>query len=115
MSTVPEASSASAAVPDSRGRFGDFGGRFVPETLTRALDQLSAEYEIAKKDPEFQRELNGLLKTFVGRPSPLYFARRLTEATGGARIWLKREDVNHTGAHKINNTVGQALLTLRMG
>tara|TARA_B110000495_G_C23030381_1_gene613456 strand:- start:272 stop:1495 length:1224 start_codon:yes stop_codon:yes gene_type:complete len=115
MSTVPSASSASASVPDSRGRFGDFGGRFVPETLTRALDQLSEEYDRSRQDPEFQRELTGLLKTFVGRPSPLYFARRLTEAVGGAKIWLKREDVNHTGAHKINNTVGQALLTLRMG
>jgi tryptophan synthase beta chain len=114
MSTVP-ASSASAAVPDDRGRFGEFGGRFVPETLTRALDQLADEYDLAKKDPEFQRELVGLLKTFVGRPSPLYHARRLTEAVGGAQIWLKREDLNHTGAHKINNTVGQALLTLRMG
>ena len=115
MSTVPGASSASSAVPDTRGRFGDFGGRFVPETLTRALDQLSEEYDRARRDPEFQRELTGLLKTFVGRPSPLYFARRLTEIVGGAKIWLKREDVNHTGAHKINNTVGQALLTLRMG
>ena len=92
-----------------------FGGRFVPETLSRALDQLSEEYESAKKDPAFQLELNGLLKTFVGRPSPLYHARRLSEAAGGAQIWLKREDLNHTGAHKINNTVGQALLTLRMG
>ena len=87
----------------------------MPETLTQALDQLSEEYDKAKIDPEFQRELKVLLKTFVGRPSPLYFARRLTDAVGGAQIWLKREDVNHTGAHKINNTVGQALLTLRMG
>jgi tryptophan synthase beta chain len=102
-------------VPDDRGRFGDFGGRFVPETLTRALDQLAEQYELAKKDREFQRELTGLLKSFVGRPSPLYFARRLTEAVGGAQIWLKREDLNHTGAHKINNTLGQALLTMRMG
>lgn len=115
MSSVSPESHASAAVPDARGRFGDFGGRFVPETLTRALDQLSEEYELAKKDPEFHRELTGLLKTFVGRPSPLYHARRLSEAVGGAQIWLKREDLNHTGAHKINNTLGQALLTLRMG
>ena len=115
MSTVPGTSSATASVPDTRGRFGDFGGRFVPETLTKALDQLAEEYDKAQRDPEFQRELKVLLKTFVGRPSPLYFARRLTEAVGGAQIWLKREDVNHTGAHKINNTVGQALLTLRMG
>ncbi|MEM0925292.1 MAG: pyridoxal-phosphate dependent enzyme, partial [Planctomycetota bacterium] len=113
MSTLPQ--SATASVPDHRGRFGDFGGRFVPETLTRALDQLADEYELAKKDPEFARELDGLLKTFVGRPSPFYHAKRLTERCGGAQIWLKREDLNHTGAHKINNTLGQALLTLRMG
>jgi len=102
-------------LPDARGRFGDYGGRFVPETLTRALDELAEEYDNAKRDPEFQRELTGLLKTFVGRPSPLYHARRLSDAVGGAQIWLKREDLNHTGAHKINNTIGQALLTLRMG
>ncbi|MEM9585671.1 MAG: tryptophan synthase subunit beta [Planctomycetota bacterium] len=115
MSSAPTTSPASAAVPDTRGRFGKFGGRFVPETLTRALDQLAEEYERAKRDPEFQRELTSLLKTFVGRPSPLYFAKRLSESVGGAKIWFKREDLNHTGAHKINNTVGQALLTLRMG
>jgi len=102
-------------VPDSAGRFGPFGGRYVPETLTRALDELAAEYEMARGDPSFQTDLNDLLTNFVGRPSPLYFARRLTEMCGGAQIWLKREDVNHTGAHKINNTLGQALLTLRMG
>ncbi|WP_164104308.1 tryptophan synthase subunit beta [Candidatus Laterigemmans baculatus] len=101
--------------PDARGRFGAFGGRFVPETLTAALDQLSAEYEQAKRDPEFQQELEGLFKTFVGRPSPLYHAKRLSSLVGGAQIWLKREDLNHTGAHKINNTLGQALLTIRMG
>lgn len=103
------------ALPDARGRFGPYGGRFVPETLTRALDELAQEYDNAKRDPEFQRELSGLLRTFVGRPSPLYHARRLSESVGGAQIWLKREDLNHTGAHKINNTIGQALLTLRMG
>lgn len=113
MSTDP--SPATASVPDDRGRFGDFGGRFVPETLTRALDQLTDEYALAKNDPKFQRELDGLLKTFVGRPSPLYHAQRMSDACGGAQIWLKREDLNHTGAHKINNTLGQALLTLRMG
>ena len=102
-------------VPDSAGRFGPFGGRYVPETLTRALDELAAEYEMARGDPSFQTDLNDLLTNFVGRPSPLYFARRLTEMCGGAQIWLKREDVNHTGAHKINNTLGRALLTLRMG
>lgn len=114
--TLPHSSSERATdLPDARGRFGDFGGRFVPETLTRALEELSAEYESAKNDPEFVGELDELLKTFVGRPSPLYFARRLTEQAGGAQLWFKREDLNHTGAHKINNTLGQALLTLRMG
>src|SRR5688572_23785760 len=108
-------SAATPQVPDARGRFGSFGGRYVPETLTRALDELAAEYERAKADAAFQRELSSLLATFVGRPSPLYFAKRLTEQCGGAQIWLKREDCNHTGAHKVNNTVGQALLTLRMG
>jgi tryptophan synthase beta chain len=107
--------SASMSVPDAAGRFGSFGGRYVPETLTRALDELTAEYAKAQQDPKFQAELDDLFKNFVGRPSPLYFARRLTERCGGAQIWLKREDLNHTGAHKINNTLGQALLTLRMG
>ena len=106
---------ASSQVPDETGRFGPFGGRYVPETLTRALDELKVEYEQARRNPEFQAELVQLLQTYVGRPSPLYFAPRLTEHGGGARIWLKREDLNHTGAHKINNTLGQALLTLRMG
>jgi tryptophan synthase beta chain len=106
---------ATSQVPDAQGRFGEFGGRFVPETLTAALDQLAAEYELARQDRSFQAELNELFSDYVGRPSPLYFAKRLTEHCGGAQIWLKREDVNHTGAHKINNTLGQALLTLRMG
>jgi tryptophan synthase beta chain len=106
---------ATSQVPDPRGRFGAFGGRFVPETLTEALDQLTREYDQAVLDPQFHAELDELMTTYVGRPSPLYFARRLTEQCGGAQIWLKREDVNHTGAHKINNTLGQALLTLRMG
>ena len=106
---------ATANVPDDRGRFGDFGGRYVPETLTRALDELAAEYDKAKTDTQFQAEFDDLLKHYVGRPSPLYFAKRLTEHCAGAQIWLKREDLNHTGAHKINNTLGQALLTLRMG
>ncbi|MDC0935420.1 tryptophan synthase subunit beta [Pirellulales bacterium] len=108
-------SPAATNVPDDLGRFGDFGGRYVPETLIAALDQLAAEYQAARDDPEFQAELDDLLANYVGRPSPLYFARRLTEQCGGAQIWLKREDLNHTGAHKINNTLGQALLTLRMG
>jgi tryptophan synthase beta chain len=106
---------ATSAVPDSAGRFGQFGGRYVPETLTRALDELTAEYEKARKDPAFQAELEDLWQHYVGRPSPLYFAPRLTALAGGAKIWLKREDLNHTGAHKINNTLGQALLTVRMG
>jgi tryptophan synthase beta chain len=107
--------SAPVAAPDAAGRFGRFGGRYVPETLSLALEQLTAEYEAARRDPNFQAELNGLLRDFVGRPSPLYHARRLSQQCGGAQIWFKREDVNHTGAHKINNTVGQTLLTLRMG
>jgi len=116
MSTSPtKVGEASANVPDAAGRFGDFGGRYVPETLTRALDELTTEYERAKHDTAFQAELDELLHNYVGRPSPLYHARRLSEACGGAQIWLKREDLNHTGAHKINNTLGQALLTLRMG
>jgi len=107
--------SADASLPDRAGRFGQFGGRFVPETLIAALDQLEDEYRKAKEDPGFQTQLDELLRDFVGRPSPLYFARRLTEQCGGAQIWFKREDLNHTGAHKINSTLGQALLTMRMG
>jgi tryptophan synthase beta chain len=108
-------STATTQVPDDAGRFGQFGGRYVPETLIRALDELAVEYDKACKDAAFQAELSSLLKNYVGRPSPLYFAKRLSEQCGGAQIWLKREDLNHTGAHKINNTIGQALLTLRMG
>ena len=106
---------ASSHVPDDRGRFGSFGRRFVPETLMFALEELTAEYERARNDSTFLDEFNGLLRQYVGRPNPLYFAERLTEHCGGARIFLKREDLNHTGAHKINNTIGQALLCLRMG
>lgn len=113
--TASLASSATSHVPDAQGRFGEFGRRFVPETLMYALEQLTAEYEKARRDPEFQKQLDGLLRTFVGRPNPLYFAERLTKMCGGAQIYLKREDLNHTGAHKINNTIGQTLLTLRMG
>ena len=108
-------SSPLAAGPDSQGRFGAFGGKYVPETLNYALEELDAQYESAKRDPEFAARLSSLLHDLVGRPSPLYFAERLTAQAGGAQIWLKREDLNHTGAHKINNTLGQALLTLRMG
>lgn len=107
--------SASSQVPDSEGRFGEFGRRFVPETLMHALEELTVEYAKAKADPGFQSQLDGLLHTFVGRPNPLYFAERLTKECGGAQIYFKREDLNHTGAHKINNTIGQTLLTLRMG
>lgn len=106
---------ASKNFPDEHGRFGVFGGRYVPETLTRALVELEAEYQSARQDPGFQAELDELLKRFVGRPSPLFHAERLSKQAGGAQIWLKREDLNHTGAHKINNTLGQGLLTRRMG
>jgi tryptophan synthase beta chain len=97
------------------GRFGVYGGRYVPETLVAALVELEHEYEVAKADAAFQTELNALLKDYAGRPTPLYFARRLTETLGGARIYLKREDLLHTGAHKINNALGQGLLAKRMG
>ncbi|MFP6766594.1 MAG: pyridoxal-phosphate dependent enzyme, partial [Planctomycetaceae bacterium] len=107
--------SASSQVPDDLGRFGEFGRRFVPETLMHALEELTGEYQRARQDPDFEAEFEHLLATYVGRPSPLYFARRLTEELGGAQVYLKREDLNHTGAHKINNTVGQLLLTRRMG
>lgn len=103
------------SLPDARGRFGPYGGRYVPETLMFALEQLSAAYEDAKHDEAFQTEFHRILEDYVGRPSRLYFARRLTEHAGGARIYLKREDLNHTGAHKINNAIGQTLLTKRMG
>lgn len=98
-----------------KGRYGKFGGQFVPETLMTALQQLDEAYEAAKRDPAFQETLNGYLKDYVGRENPLYYAERLTKKLGGAKIYLKREDLNHTGAHKINNALGQALLALRMG
>ena len=97
------------------GRFGVYGGRYVPETLMAALHELEREYEKAKRDPKFQQRLELLLKTYAGRPTPLFFARRLTEKLGGAKIYLKREDLLHTGAHKINNCLGQGLLVERMG
>ena len=97
------------------GRFGSFGGRYVPETLVSALDELEDVYDAAATDPEFHAELGGLFRDYVGRPSPLYRARRLEECVGSGPIYLKREDLNHTGAHKINNTLGQALLARRMG
>ncbi len=102
-------------VPDAQGRFGEYGGKFVAETLMSALKELEELYYRLKDDPEFQRELDEDLSDYVGRPSPLYEARRLSDEVGGARIYLKREDLNHTGAHKVNNTVGQALLAKHMG
>lgn len=102
-------------LPDERGHFGAFGGRFVAETLMRPLDELNAAYRKYMRDPDFLAELDRDLAHFVGRPSPLYFAERWSRQLGGARIYLKREDLNHTGAHKINNTVGQGLLARRMG
>jgi tryptophan synthase beta chain len=102
-------------LPDDRGHFGPYGGRFVAETLMHPLNELTEAYKKYLQDPEFLAELDADLAHFVGRPSPLYFAERLSRETGGARIYLKREDLNHTGAHKINNTVGQALLAKRMG
>ncbi|MDZ7735747.1 MAG: tryptophan synthase subunit beta [Gammaproteobacteria bacterium] len=102
-------------LPDSRGHFGPYGGRFVSETLMGPLEELEQAYERYLKDPEFIAELNDELRDFVGRPSPLYHARRWSDKLGGAQIYLKREDLNHTGAHKVNNTVGQALLAYRMG
>ncbi len=103
------------AFPDSDGRFGDYGGRYVPETLMPLVLELERAYEAAKGDAAFGAELNGYLATYVGRPSPLYLARRLTDHFGGAKIYLKREELNHTGAHKINNCMGQILLARRMG
>ena len=102
------------SLPDARGRFGEYGGRFVPETLMGALEELERAYAEAKRDPAFHTELEMLHKTYIGRPTPLYFAANLTRRLGGARIYLKREDLAHTGAHKINNAVGQILLTKRM-
>lgn len=112
-STLPERSSQQ--LPDALGRFGAFGGRFVPETLMDALNKLSDEYARAKVDPEFQARLKGYLANYVGRPSPLFHAERLTKLAGGADVYLKREDLNHTGAHKINNAIGQVMLAQRMG
>jgi tryptophan synthase beta chain len=102
-------------LPDSKGHFGPYGGQFVPETLMHPLEELAAAYEAARQDHKFGRELDELLATYVGRPTPLMFARRLSDRLGGARVYLKREDLCHTGAHKINNALGQALLARRMG
>lgn len=102
-------------LPDSRGHFGPYGGMFVSDTLIFALQQLQADYEKFRVDPEFLAELASELRDYVGRPTPLYHAKHLSLKMNGAQIYLKREDLNHTGAHKINNTVGQALLAKRMG
>ena len=102
-------------VPNRKGYFGSFGGKFMPETLMSALDELEAQYKKSKADKTFKAEFNYYLKEYAGRPTPLYFAKRLTKKLGGAKIYLKREDLLHTGAHKINNTLGQVLLALRMG
>src|SRR5512147_2182815 len=101
--------------PDPAGHFGAFGGRYVSETLMTALLDLESSYRKAARDRRFVAELSGLLRDYAGRPTPLYFARRLSEKAKGARIYLKREDLAHTGSHKINNTLGQGLLSLRMG
>ena len=102
-------------LPDGRGHFGPYGGVFVAETLIHALEDLRKQYEILRTDAAFLSEFEYELKHYVGRPSPVYYAKRLSESLGGAQIWLKREDLNHTGAHKINNTIGQALLARHMG
>src|SRR3982750_622385 len=107
MNTIPQ--------PDALGHWGRYGGRFVPETLMAPLEELTAAYESARADEAFQNELDELLRDYAGRPTPLFFAKRLTENCRGARIYLKREDLLHTGAHKINNTLGQILLARRMG
>ena len=106
---------ADTSLPDALGRFGAFGGRFVPETLMDALNRLAAAYAETQSDPAFQARLDDYLRDYVGRPSPLFFAKRLTDFAGGADIYLKREDLNHTGAHKINNALGQVLIAERMG
>lgn len=112
---MSKAQTTARVVPDDKGRFGAFGGKFVPETLMNALTELEQAFEEARRDPEFRRELNELLTEYAGRPTPLTYAQRLTEELGGARIYLKREDLNHTGAHKLNNALGQGLLAKRMG
>ena len=101
--------------PDAGGHFGPYGGRYVPEVLMAPIEELETAYLAAREDPAFQAELADLLHNYAGRPTPLYFAKHLSETLGGARIWLKREDLLHTGAHKINNCLGQALLARRMG
>ena len=108
-------SGTEATQPDARGHWGPYGGRFVPETLMAPLEELTEAYRIARDDPEFQTELATLLRDYSGRPTPLFHAARLTEHAGGANLYLKREDLSHTGSHKINNALGQVLLARRMG
>ena len=115
MTTLPPFSTPPSAVPDGEGHFGPFGGQFIPETLHAAVAALAEEYARARADAAFKSQLDDLLAHYVGRPTPLYLADRLSDHLGGARIYLKREDLAHTGAHKINNALGQALLTVRMG
>jgi tryptophan synthase beta chain len=112
---MPSTAATTAALPDQLGRFGPFGGKFVPETLMDALNTLAAAYNEAKADPAFWARMDDYLRNYVGRPSPLFFAERLSKHAGGADIYLKREDLNHTGAHKINNAIGQVLIAQRMG
>ena len=112
---MPAENKKAYEAPDADGHFGEYGGRYVAETLMQALEQLTDLYDVLWRDDEFRTELAGELKNYVGRPTPLYEAKRLSAEAGGARIFLKREDLNHTGAHKINNTIGQALLTKKMG
>ncbi|TMD41308.1 MAG: tryptophan synthase subunit beta [Chloroflexi bacterium] len=112
---LPQGGRESLEGPDARGRFGAYGGRFIPETLTAAVEELTAAFETAQGDAAFRQEFDQLSKSFSGRPTPVYRADRLTQAAGGAQVWLKREDLCHTGAHKINNALGQVLLARRMG
>ena len=113
--TAPTQANSFRNQPDERGHFGQFGGRYVAETLMPLILDLEREYNAAKVDPEFHAQFDDLLEHYVGRPSPLYFAPRLTEELGGAQVWFKRDELNHTGAHKINNCIGQILLAIRMG
>src|SRR6202522_4764956 len=115
MTTTAAMVNPAGPVRSAVGRFGVYGGRYVPETLMAALEELEHAYGVAKEDPAFQAELGDLLHNYCGRPTPLYFAKRLTEQCGGAKIYLKRGDLLHTGAHKINNALGQGLLAKRMG
>ncbi|HWP14713.1 MAG TPA: tryptophan synthase subunit beta, partial [Xanthobacteraceae bacterium] len=112
---IPQQVNSFRTGPDERGHFGLYGGRFVAETLMPLIHDLEHAYNAAKKDPAFKAQMDGYLKHYVGRPSPLYFAERLTEHFGGAKIYFKREELNHTGAHKVNNVLGQIMLARRMG